>query len=54
MLFSQESSWRIQQAPEELRMWATLSNQAFQAGSEFGDLWPFELHYIYQDISKKK
>lgn len=44
----------MQQAPEELRMGASLSTQAFQGGSDFGDLWPFELRDIYQDASKKK
>lgn len=34
-------------------VFSSLSNQAFQAGSEIGDLQLFELHSIYQDASKK-
>lgn len=44
----------IPAAPEELRLGVSLSTQALQAGSESGDLWPFELHLIYLDASKKQ
>lgn len=48
------SEFHIQQAPKELRIGEFLSTQAFQAGSEFGDLWPFQFCDISQDAAKKK